>query len=246
MNKKATNIEQLSLGLLKNETHVQFHATILAILLDELSSTEVATLELTTAIPLYEAALPTERTALNFIRKNSYTEKVEAQDKVRDKYFRGFHNTVKGMRDHFDAGLASHATHLLNAFSFYHTMPQKPLDDESAAMNKFIELCQQPEYHDDIVALSAEEWLDRLVDENNKYIELTRARYDETDGKTSLRMKDTRRETDKYYRGITQKMEIHVVMKMNAPVLNRIIKKLNVVIKHYKTILAQEQGRRKK
>jgi hypothetical protein len=125
----------------------------------------------------------------------------------------------------------------------YGNIARKPLDDETAAINDPARELALPEPVQAIVTLGLSAWLNKLIEENAKFVELMSERYDETAQKTSLRMKTTRNETDKYYQAIISQIENQYLVGIN--VNESFIKELNAVIERFKNILAQELGGRK-
>jgi hypothetical protein len=85
-----------------------------------------------------------------------------------------------------------------------------------------------------------------MVEENNKYKQLSDERLDDIGSKTAFRMKSARTETDKYYRNLVFHLEYLMVAGQKTDLLDKLITDLNNLVKHYKNILAQQQGKNKK
>jgi hypothetical protein len=86
-------------------------------------------------------------------------------------------------------------------------------------------------------------WVNKLVEENNTFVELMKERYSETASKTLLRMRTVRVETDKYYHAIVSQIENQCLAGIE--ISESFIRELNAVIERFRNILAQETGERK-
>jgi hypothetical protein len=232
-------ISSINEGSLKNETHVQFYVNIDDVFIDFDPAVQGFQL---LYIP-FKKSLTNEKEALDFIRKSELTKKIHDQDHIRDDIWRGFSDLVKGERRHFDPVHREAAELLYGILKHYKNIAKKTLDDETAAINDLLSNLNQPSYAQAVATLGLLPWQEKLREENAKFAELMKERYTETAEKTSLRMKTTRRETDKYYHAITSQIEnLHLA----GVVINEaFIKELNAVIDRYKHILAQEIGERK-
>jgi hypothetical protein len=229
----------LKTARLKNETHVQFHEGIDSVVVKH----NPQSLGIEPWYVPYKSALNNETEALDFFRKSKLTGKIAEQDHIRDDIFRGFADSIKGARRHFDPLHREAADLLYDIFDHYGNIARKSLDDETAAINDLARELSQPDAAQAIVTLGLKSWLNKLVEENAKFVTLMSERYSETAQKTSLRMKTTRNETDKYYQAIISMIENQYLVGINV---NEIfIKELNAVIERFRNILAQELGGRK-
>ena len=231
----------ISLSRMKNEVHVQFNESINSLIL----KTGIEALEIEPFYALYRKSLDNELEALDFIRKSELTAQISEQDRVRDAIFRGFSDTVKGFRNHFDDEVRYYANILWNVFLHYGNIAQKPLDAETAAINDFLRELQRADCAEAIEQLRMNDWIEKMNAENEKFHKLMMERYNEAAGKTTFRMKSVRLETDNYYRSIMSWIENRVTIgKMNRD--NGFIVELNAIISRFKNILAQEFGRKAK
>jgi hypothetical protein len=234
-----TIIIRFKTDYLKNETHVQFHEGINFVIVKH----NPQSLGIEPWYVPYKGALNNETEALDFFRKSKLTGKIADQDHVRDGIFRGFVDSIKGERRHFDPSRREAANLLYDIFDHYGNIARKPLDDETAAINDLARELAQPDATQAITLLGLTPWLNKLVEENTKFVALMSERYDETAKKTSLRMKTTRSETDTYYQAIISQIENQHLVGVN--INENFIKELNAVIERFRNILAQEIGGRK-
>jgi argininosuccinate lyase len=132
-----------------------------------------------------------------------------------------------------------------NIFLHYCNIAIKMLDAETAAINDILLEFQRPEIVEAMNKLNVSEWAIKLKEENDKFHNLMAARYNEPVGKTAYRMKTARVETDKYYRAMVAHIE-NLVLADKIKSDDGFNVQLNEVILHFKTILAQEFGRKNK
>ena len=233
-------IIDIRLSRMKNEVHVQFHESVNSLMI----KAGAETLAILAFYALYKKALENELESLNIVRKSELTAQISEQDCVRDAIFRGFSDTVKSFRNHFDPDIREAANRLWNVFLFYGNVTRKPLDAETAAINDILREFNSENNNAAIDKLQLNEWTTKLADENAKFHKLMMERYSETLERTSFRMKTTRVETDRYYRAIVAELEnLATIGKMKPE--NPFIIELNAIISRFKSILAQEFGRKK-
>jgi ABC-type transporter Mla subunit MlaD len=187
--------------------------------------------------------LNNEIKALDYIGKSELTTKIVEQDRKRDDIYRGFVDSLRGAAKHFDPSYRDAANLLLNIFGHYGNIARKTLDDETAAINDLVRELEQPQLTQAIALLGMNDWLNKLVEENNAFEELMKERYSETASKTTFRMRAVRVETDKYYHAIISQIENQCLAGIE--INENFIRELNAVIERFKRILAQEVGERK-
>ena len=228
------------LSRLPNEQHAQIHESVHT-LIDKVTPEALGITPLHT---LYRQAFGNELESLDFIRKSERTVHISEQDRVRDSIFRGFSDTVKGFRNHFDADMREAANRLWNVFLHYGNIAQKPLDAQTAATNDMLREFALPDLQQAIDQLKVQDWCAKMDEENRKFHQLMMERYNEPIGKTTYRMKTARVETDKYYRAITAHLENQVLTGANDQLTDDFLTELNAIIKRFKNILAQQFGKK--
>ena len=235
-------INRVYLRKFRNEPHVQFHASVATLI--TILSTDV--LPFAEMFNLYKLALGNEKKALLIITKSQYTEQIIKQDGARDRTFRGFANTVKGFRNHYHADTVKAANRLWSLFKHFGNVPRKTFDAETAAISDFLSEIQHPDLQVEVTTLGLEGWLNQLTLENDRFHELMMARFNETTKRTSFRMKTARLETDKYYRAIITAIENTALIRALTAHEQHFVTELNAIVAHFKNIMAQEAGRKKK
>ena len=229
----------INVARMTNEVHAQFHESVLALL--ERSTPD----EIKSLCVMYRQAFDSEADALLIITKSELTAQISEQDRVRDSIFRGFSDTVKGYRNHFDFDVRQAANLLWNVFLHYGNIAQKTLDAQTAATNDMLREFERADLKQAIDKLQVNDWKVKMEEENQKFHQLMMQRYDETANQTANRMKKARPETDKVYRAIaTQIDNLMLINPSNAP-MNELLNQWNAIVKRFKSILAQQLSRKK-
>ena len=230
----------ISLTRMTNEVHVQFHVSVSTFM----ERLDLTALGLEPLGSLYRQALANEQEALLIVTKSEQTALIAAQDRTRDAIFRGFSDTVKGLRNHFDDELRNDANRIWAVFLHYGNIAVKTLDAQTAATNDMLKELKRPELIQAIENLKLNEWMEKLDEENQKFHQMMMQRYNEPVGQTTFRMKTARVETDKYYRAITAHVDNLLLTANNDPAMNDIATELNAIIRRFKSILAQQFGKK--
>ena len=223
-----------------NELHAQFSKSVLT-LIEKMTA---VALGIVSTYALYKQAIENELEALLLIRKSKLTAKISEQDSVRDTVFRGFSTAIKSARSHFDPEMRNEANLLWDILLHYGNIAKKTLHKQTAAMDDMLKELEKPDFQHAIDVLHLRDWVDKMSEENQKFHQLVMERYNERMGKTTFRMKTARVETDKYYKALTSHFDNLVTIEENTPLTDEFVTELNILIKEYKDILAQEFGRR--
>ena len=229
----------ITLTRMGNEVHTQFHESVL-------TAVEQATpqaLAIEALHTLYRRAFDEQAAALLIITRSETTALISQQDAVRDSIFRGFSDTVKGLRNHFDSRTREHANRLWNVFLHYGNIARKTLDAQTAATNDILREFERPDIAEAISALNVADWRDRLDEENRKFHQLMMQRYSEQAALTTVRMRTARTETDRFYRAVTNQIDNQVLTGANDSAA-AFVNELNAIIRRYKSILAQQFARK--
>ena len=238
-------IKKIKLSALQNETHTQFHDNV-SLLIDRLPGPVVDMFDIAPLVVLYIAALLKERAALDIVLKSKYSHEMSVSDNSRDDIYRGFAAAVKALLLHYDTEKIASARRVMDILKHYGNISRKSYDDETAAIKDLKREFDRADLTHDLVTLDATDWLDKLVAANDEFERLSIQRFDEAASITHVRMKTVRTETDKYYRGIVQHLGYMVMVGRTSDELAAFINELNVIITHYKTVLAQRTGRMNK
>ena len=234
-------IVNITLSRMTNEVHAQFHESVSTLI----ERTGPQTLKIEPFYDIYRNLLGNELEALAIITKSELTAQIAEQDRVRDSIFRGFSDTVKGIRNHFNPDYHQAANRLWNVFLHYGNIAKKTLDAQTAATNDIIRELRLPQNDEAVQLLELSAWIEKLDEENQKFQLLMMQRYNEQVAKTTHRMKTARVETDKFYRAITVHLDNRVLTGDVDDSTNEFLTELNAIVRRFKNILAQQFGKRK-
>ena len=225
---------------LRNETHVELHTNMNTLFVKYTPEA----LGIETIYPSYKALLDDELEALDVIRRSELTAEIEAKDHERDRLYRGFSDTVKGYRHHFDPDKRPAAEKLEVILEHYGNIARKRLDEKTAAIEDLYRELMKQENLLQVTALGLGEWLDCLAQVNRHLEALMMNRYSEISKRPNIRMRSVRKELDRVFRTILDLLESQV--RINGEDTHKaFLAELNAVMERYRDILAQEAGRRR-
>jgi hypothetical protein len=232
-------ITRFSYENLRNETHVEFHTGFNNLV----TKYDPEKLGIKSPYDVYRPLYEEELATLDIILKSGYTPDIGVLDEERDRLYRGFADTIKGYRNHFDPGKRQAAAKLEIILDHYGNIARKSIYDETAAIEDLhTELLKQENFLH-IATLGLGEWLGQLTQVNRNLQGLLMNRVDDVAKRPGINMRDIRREVDKAFRLILDLLEVQV-RTGSADVNQAFIDELNVWMTTYKDILAQEAGHR--
>jgi hypothetical protein len=200
-------------------------------------------LDLHDALPLHSAALIAQKLVLDIIRGSKYTRMMAEKDHARDQTLKGFIAAVKAMHHHFDVNVREASHRVSNVFNHYGNIANRPYDEETAAIEDILREFKKSDLLADLLLLGVMQWCEHLELDNEEFKDLSRQRYQEMAAIPKQRMSTARTETDKIYRSIVHRLEYQVTVGRITTELTDIITDMNVVIAHYRNLLAQRTGR---
>jgi hypothetical protein len=231
---------RMNLRGLRNEAHVELNESAD----DVMERHDPEALGILPLYTPYKTSIDHEREALDIIVGSEYTAKITGKDLRRDITFRGLSDSVEAALNHFNASHVEAAGSIKRILKQYGNISKKPLDDETAAIDDLVREFDQPILKQAAVRIGLTPWVEKLAQENQEFKELVKDRFHESATKTSYRMRTARAETDRYFHAIIDRIEGDQLAGL--PVDEAFVKDLNVVLEHYKHILAQEIGERPK
>ena len=229
-------IETLKFTRLRNEDHYMFNTRFKKLVV-QFSATA---LNIETQFNEWQAAFDDEGTAIEYVRKSSFTDQLIEADGLRDDVFSGIILLVKGNLHHYDSVVRMAAERVNVITDHFGNLAQLTFTSESASIiNMIAELggADAP----DIVALGLHGWITELQNRNNAFIELFDSRLDESAGKTALRMKEVRLKIDTVYAAIIKRINAGIVFNGEAPYAD-FVKLLNESLLYYHNMLARQNG----
>jgi hypothetical protein len=226
---------------LRNEAHAQYHSEFQDVSLRLNPDSLVSN-------PLYQAydtARQAELNLLDEVRKSPITEQLAAQDKKRDEIFRGLSLAVQSAALHLETYKRERGKRLTVVFDNYGNIAQKPLDQETAAIDDLLRELAKTPYADDITNLQLQDWTGQLTYENNQFKQLMQARYEESGNRPDSTLRRARTETDRRFRALLDMFNVYIMINKDSG-YKPFADNVNAITERYKNILAQEAGRRKK
>ncbi|MDR1780377.1 MAG: DUF6261 family protein [Tannerella sp.] len=224
---------------LRNETHAAYHDAVMAIFG---SHPDLPGIE--SQFAAYQTAYNDEILALDVVRRSELTAQIAEQDTVRDSVYRGFADSVKGATKHFDSVKRSAAMQLQNMLTAYGNIAIRPLDEETAAIDDLLREVET-RHTKSIELLGLEDWITQLANENSVFKALILDRNSETAQRPAVKMKTSRAAVDAAFRALLNMLDALILVNGEAP-YQSFLTEFNTLSERYKTILAQEQGMRKK
>jgi len=179
--------------------------------------------------------------ALELIKKSATTEQLAEADNARDFLLRGFNNHVSAALTHFSEQKRTAAKHVTIAIDAYGNMARQNYDKQTASIYNFLQE-MKGDYARSISVLGMNEWITLLETSNQEFSALMQTRYNETEAKTSLRMKEVRVETDRCFRDILDRLDALMLINGSGQ-YESFVNSLNTRIERYSNIIAQRKGR---
>jgi hypothetical protein len=221
---------------LRNEEHFQFQNEFNDLLLHF----NPITLGVEEAYANYLVLYKNENQALDVVRKSDLTSKIVAANRARANTYRGLSGTVKTANFHFIPTKKEAARRVQLVFDHFAGILKKPNNEQTAAINALIDDLNE-DYTAEITTLQIEDWITELKANNDHFETLNVARYSSEADKTPLKMKEVRKEIDRAYRTITNRISALAIV--NTPdIYLPFIKELNERVDRYMLTLAQRKG----
>jgi hypothetical protein len=182
-------------------------------------------------------------TALEVIRKSSLTADINEAERKRNHLFHGLDTSIRGFLYHFDPTLQEASRNLIIVLDTFGNIAKKPADEATAAFYNLGQELLGP-YRSYVEELQMVEWVEKLEAANHEYEQLVSLRNEEIVGRTTLRMKEIRKQVTEIYRQMAARIEANELLNPNQTPFAPFIDEWNGRIKHYKDILAQRKGRK--
>jgi hypothetical protein len=178
--------------------------------------------------------------ALEQIRKSRYSSEIVKLDASRDNVWIGLSETVGSALHHFDESKRTAAERLVILFDHYGNLAAKPYNEETASISNFLQDVRG-KYAGEIAVLDLAEWLGELERTNTEFETAVLERNREYAGKSDLNMLDIRRQTDRAYLDIVERIEaLSLVYGDDRFAL--FVRTLNSNIERYKTAINRRSG----
>ena len=232
-------IKTIRNSYLRNNEHFQFNTEFRDLVVAETAEK----LKITTPFDNYIICYNNEDVALQKITKSATTEQIDAADKLRDPTFRGMVDTNRAAINHYEELVRAAAKRIQVVFDTYGNVAALPLNEETSAIYNLLQELST-NYSADMRTVGISGWASTLGVQNAEFDALVKSRNDERAGKTELKMKETRAETDNAYNAIVTLVNALIVVE-GAENYETFVRKLNSYIEQYNTAVAQRYGRNK-
>jgi hypothetical protein len=165
------------------------------------------------------------------INKSAFTEQIQEADKARMQVFTGLSAKCKAAQKHFDPKVQEAALHIKIVFDTYKNITKKPLNEKTSAITNILQELKG-KYAKDINTIGVCEWVKELRERNNTFADLVKARFEESAGKSDVVLKEARKELDKKYRIIIERINALIIVD-GTENYEKFVRTLNVVIRKY-------------
>jgi hypothetical protein len=180
--------------------------------------------------------------SMEVLRKSSYTDEIVHLDAVRDSSFRGLSEAVKSALHHYEPLKRAAAEKLKPLFDHYGNLSAKPYNEETAGIHNFLQELRG-QYAPPTETLELQGWINELERNNQAFETAILARNAEEAGKATAKMLDIRRQTDRCYLDIVERIEALMLIQGETH-FAVFVKTLNANIERYKNVLGRRHGRR--
>jgi len=232
-------IKKIYLHALQNEEHAGFNTYVD----DYIAQAGALVLNVVTQAADHKLKLDTEKTVLDLVRKNSYTQRLDAAEVARDKPILGFSKIVKGMLHHFNPAMEQAAANIYLIIQKFSDICYLSDEKQTAAAESFITALKAAGA--DITTLGLNDWVTEIEAKQNAYLEVVKSRNTEEDQRPDTNMKMARNDTDISYIAIVDRINALITIEGDAKYA-AFVTSLNNRIDQYNTSIAQRKGRAKK
>jgi hypothetical protein len=218
-------IEAAHLHYYRAEAHYEFGGRF-RILVDRFPAVRTVVVK---HLPDFDALRNTEGQLIDRMIKSNITEKLVETDRLIDSYIVGIRETVSAATRHFDENVAEAAKALLNRIDAFGRMENKSYEEATTAVKIFVSELQNDTYRrmSDLVGIT--EWLRRLEETENEFENLFDLRNIEYADRPEGTLKVVRREVDKSYHGMVDRIDATATLDETGA-YTEFIKQLNEYI----------------
>jgi hypothetical protein len=178
---------------------------------------------------------------LEKIAKSAYTSLIVQLDGVRDSTFRGLGEAVKSASRHYDPMRREAAERLEPLFAHYGNLAARPFNEETSAIYNFIQELRG-KYAGAVAQLDLQGWTDELERNNRDFETAVLERNRETAGQSDLKMLNLRRQTDRCYLDMAERIEAAILLHGEGAYAD-FVRTLNANIERYRAVLNRRGGK---
>lgn len=235
---KFMKVKKIDLHSLQNEEHTGFHTYVSTYLQEEMALMQ----KIPAKVRFYISTISIEKSLLDMIRQNSFTEELDTAEAGRDKPIKGFMRIVKGMQHHFDPATAEAAYRVQLINDNFSDITRLADKKQTMAEEKYITTLKA--VAPDVQLLGLTQWVQEIERTHLVYIETDKKRNDEADNQPEGNMKSARLETDKAYMDIIETVNAYITLEGEASYAS-FVTKVNNRIDDFATAIARRRGKNK-
>jgi hypothetical protein len=176
------------------------------------------------------------------ITKSTVGDDLNEADRYRDGIFRGMGDANISALNHFNPEIKAAAKRLKIVFDTYGNVAAMSYIAETAEIVNFVQELRSEKFAADVKLVGLEGWLAELETANNAFDRISKERYDETAGRSTVILKETRAKVDAAYRDIVERINAIYLLE-NSELHGTFITRLNAVIDKYLNIIAIRNGK---
>ncbi|MDP4240060.1 MAG: DUF6261 family protein [Bacteroidota bacterium] len=233
-------IKNLHLSCLRNNEHFQFQ-TGFKELIELLTA---AMLKIEESFTDFLLVYIKENEILEEINQSNISDDLFDADNNRDITFRGMLEVIKSAATHFRPEVRQASARLQAFFNLYANLSVKSFDDQTAAIDKFVEDLVG-KYAVDVATVGLAEWVSELKIKNLTFDSLKKSRYSEKASQLQLLIKQVRTEVDAAYQAITDRVNALIEVEGEVRYMQFMLE-MNRRIDAFEEILAQRKAKEKK
>lgn len=233
------NVKKNHLLVLQNDEHFGF-MTYVDIIFTEADPTK---LKVAVQYAEFKSSLSDERIALDQVQKSDYTAKLDLAETARDIPIRGFFKVVKGQLHHFNPEVSDAAYRVDIINTKFSDITRLGDEKQSSATVSFTDALDAASA--DITTLMMTDWVTEIKAKEAAYLVVKNQRLDETDEKTTLKMKDVRIVVGDKYDALINRIHAFITINGDAEYAD-LVTKINNRIDIFTLAVAQRKGRKKK
>jgi hypothetical protein len=182
-------------------------------------------------------------TALEKLRKSSYTATVVSLDGQRDDAIRGLTAAVEAASLHFDPVMRDAANTLKLLWDNYRNLAVKSYNAETGSIVNFIQELRG-KFAPAIKTLGLTAWVDELENRNNAFEAVVLERNRDNSEKPDLHVLDLRRKINRCYLDMINRIEAQILLRGDDTFAS-FVKQLNTNIDRYIAVLNRREGKGK-
>jgi len=168
------------------------------------------------------------------LKASELTDKITAEDDVRDNLIAGIEKLADGFTHHFETDHTDAAKLILMHTGKYGTtIARLKYQAETTALNDLIDSSKNDSKLNAAVSLlSLNQWFVKLEESNNRFKNLFMVRVKDNAEKPDAKLKDLRKESIVQYKELAKHLESHAVVTPSA-LYTKVIKEINQLIDKY-------------